>query len=95
MNGAADDDGSFPYGRDVWVTCVREQDGRVGAMHDELQRDVVLQFICRRNVRSQTSCHTATVDCILWTLAVPDFTSNGRIQTNTSIGEPAFSLILP
>ena len=44
VNGAADDDGTFPYGRDVRVTCVRKQDGCVGAMHDELQRDVVLQF---------------------------------------------------
>ena len=44
MDGAADDDGSLSYGGDVGVAGVRKEDGRVGAVHDQLQGDVVLKI---------------------------------------------------
>ena len=44
VDGAADDDGSLSYRGNVWVASVREKDGRVCTMHDELQGDVVLQI---------------------------------------------------
>ena len=44
VDGAADDDRSLSYGGNVWVASVREEDGRICTMHDELQSDVVLQI---------------------------------------------------
>ena len=44
VDGPADDDRSLPYGGNVRVAGVREKDGRVCTMHDELQGDVVLQI---------------------------------------------------
>ena len=44
MDGAADDDGALSDGGDVGVAGVRKEDGRVGAVHDQLQGDVVLEI---------------------------------------------------
>ena len=44
MDGAADDDGALSDGGDVGVAGVRKEDRRVGAVHDQLQGDVVLQI---------------------------------------------------
>ena len=44
VDGSADDDRPLSYRGDVRVAGVRKEDGRVCAVHDELQGDVVLQF---------------------------------------------------